>query len=310
MPKKADKQNILVIKLSALGDFVQALGPMAAIRKHHPDANITLLTTKPFAKFGEECGYFDEIWIDEKPRWHSPLKWLSLKKRLNSANIDRVYDLQNNDRTSLYFKLFNSKNKPEWVGVAKGASHRNISASRTSADALSGHIETLALAGIKGIKIDDMKWVKTDTEHLDVKTPYALLVPGSSPEHPQKRWPAEKYAELAGHLHSRGCNPLIIGTKEENHLAEEICQICPEASDLTGKTSLFDIAVLARNAEYAIGNDTGPMHLIAPTGCNTIVLFSRHSNPVRHAPQGAKLQTIQCDDLEQLEAKEVLSRLR
>ena len=43
-------QRILVIKLGALGDFIYALGPMAAIRRHHKDARITLLTTAPFEK--------------------------------------------------------------------------------------------------------------------------------------------------------------------------------------------------------------------------------------------------------------------
>ena len=60
-------EKILVIKLGALGDFIQALGPMAAIRKHHPDAHITILTTKPFENFAKDCGYFDEIWLDERP---------------------------------------------------------------------------------------------------------------------------------------------------------------------------------------------------------------------------------------------------
>ena len=41
--------RILVIKLGALGDVVQALGPMAAIRRHHADAHITALTAPAFA---------------------------------------------------------------------------------------------------------------------------------------------------------------------------------------------------------------------------------------------------------------------
>ena len=41
--------RILVIKLAALGDVVQAFGPFAAIHAHHPDAEITLLTTPPYA---------------------------------------------------------------------------------------------------------------------------------------------------------------------------------------------------------------------------------------------------------------------
>ena len=55
--------HILVIKLAALGDFVQALGPCAAIRQHHKDARITLLTTAPFEDLARQSGYFDEVWL-------------------------------------------------------------------------------------------------------------------------------------------------------------------------------------------------------------------------------------------------------
>jgi hypothetical protein len=52
-----DASRVLVIKLGALGDFVQALGPMAAIKHHHAGAPITLLTTQPFAAFARATGY-------------------------------------------------------------------------------------------------------------------------------------------------------------------------------------------------------------------------------------------------------------
>src|SRR5690606_27850998 len=103
-----DPRKILVIKLGALGDFVQALGPVAAIRRHHPHAHITLMTTKPFLELAQASGYFDVIWIDEKPKWHQAGKWLSLRNHLNDLAFDRVYDLQNNDRTGLYFRLLKS----------------------------------------------------------------------------------------------------------------------------------------------------------------------------------------------------------
>ena len=47
-------KNILVIKLGALGDFIQALGQMKAIRSHNPESKIKLLTTKPFQAFAEK----------------------------------------------------------------------------------------------------------------------------------------------------------------------------------------------------------------------------------------------------------------
>ena len=60
-------EKILVIKLSAFGDFILALGPMAAIRRHHADAQITLLTTAPFVSLARESGYFDDICVDLRP---------------------------------------------------------------------------------------------------------------------------------------------------------------------------------------------------------------------------------------------------
>jgi ADP-heptose:LPS heptosyltransferase len=97
MPSNNSQQEkILVIKLGALGDFIQALGPMAAIRAHHPKANITLLTTKPFEKLATNSNYFDAIWLDEKPKFFHFKKWISFKNKLNAAHISRVYDLQNN----------------------------------------------------------------------------------------------------------------------------------------------------------------------------------------------------------------------
>ena len=74
--------RILVIKLGALGDFVQAMGPAAAIRRHHPDSAITLLTTKPYADFAAATGLFDEIWLDPRPKLLQPGAWLKLRRRL------------------------------------------------------------------------------------------------------------------------------------------------------------------------------------------------------------------------------------
>jgi ADP-heptose:LPS heptosyltransferase len=83
----SDDTKILIIKLGALGDFIQALGPMAAIRRHHPQAKIVLMTTTPFEKFAEDCGYFDGVIVDERPGMLNISKWLSLRKSLNARKF-------------------------------------------------------------------------------------------------------------------------------------------------------------------------------------------------------------------------------
>ncbi len=299
-----DKKRILVIKLSALGDFVQSLGPMAAIRRFHPNDEITLLTTKPYAGLAEKAGYFDNIWIDERLRWSQPLNWLAFAKKLNGGGFSRVYDLQNNDRTGLYFKLF--KNKPEWVGIAKGASHRNVSPERTAGRAFEGHKQTLALAGIGDVTVDNLSWIEADLSSFGLKKPYILLVPGCAPQHMQKRWAPQNYGKVATIITARGFQPVVLGTAAEKAEATIIKETCPATLDLTGKTALLDLPALARDASGAIGNDTGPMHFIGPTGCPSLVLFSSASNPTHHAPLGAHVQTIQREKLDDLSVDEVM----
>lgn len=301
-----NQEKILIIKLSALGDFIQALGPIRGIRQHHPDAHITLLTTAPFKSFAQQCGYVDTILIDEKPKWHAPLKWLKLRKHLNAANFTRIYDLQNNDRSNTYFKLLKSP-KPEWVGTARGASHQNTSPERTKTHASDGHKQTLALAGITNIQLDTLDWLQAKTSHFKIQKPYALLVPGCSPKHPHKRWPADHYAALAAHLESTGIQPVLIGTADDANATAQIAKSCTGALNLTNQTTLPQIATLARGAALAVGNDTGPMHLIAATGIPCLALFSGQTNPIKHAPQGNEVTVIQSNNLKDLTPETVIN---
>lgn len=301
----ASAEKILVIKLGALGDFIQALGPMAAIRQHHPDAHITLMTTAPFEGFAYDCGYFDEVFVDDRPGFLNLAGWHKIKKFLQQGHFTRVYDLQNNDRTNFYFRLMGGK-KPEWVGTAKGASHRNDSAARTAGHAFDGHVQTLALAGVTDVKVDTLEWMQANLDLFPLRRPFVLLIPGSSPQHPQKRWPAENYARLAQILIQWGYQPVIIGGAAERESVEKIMRHCPESLNLAGQTNLQQIAGLAREAAAAIGNDTGPVHLIAATGCPVLALFSAASHPVKHAPRGGKVEIIIEEDLKNLTPEQVL----
>lgn len=302
---QSPRERILIIKLGAFGDFVQTFGVMRAIRKAHPRAFITLLTTSPFVELAMSSGYVDECHVDVRPRWYELKAWADLSRWLNVASFQRVYDLQNNDRTSLYFKLFHRK--PEWVGVAKGASHRNSSPDRIKGHGFDGHIQTMALANITDIEVDDLSWMDADLSRFNVEDPYVLLVPGSAPEHVEKRWPAKFYGELAAGLWSKHrLRSVLIGTSAEKDVIQEIVRICPEAMDLSGKTQIQDLPALARNAKAAIGNDTGPMHVIGPTGVSSLVLFSSVSNPVRHKPLGQNVFVLQANSLDDLSVSQVM----
>ena len=123
MPKR-EVQKILVIKLSALGDFVLALAAMKKIRQAHPKAHITLLTTPPFEALAKASPYFNAVATDGRPEGFP--EWMTLRRRLRAANFNRVYDLQTSSHTNRIFQLLRP-NPPAWSGVAFGCSlpHRN-----------------------------------------------------------------------------------------------------------------------------------------------------------------------------------------
>lgn len=300
-------ENILVIKLSALGDFIQCFGAMRAIRNHHPDAHITLLTSKPYKELGEKSNYFDEIIIDKRPKLFDLKGWVYLSRLFNAKKFNRVYDLQCNDRTNIYHKLF--LKKPEWIGTAKGATHRNTDPNRKAGLAFYGHKQTLALGGVNNVEIDTMEWIVKDS-NFGLNKPYALIASGCAPSRPAKRWDASLYGALCQKLQEANIQPVLLGTDDEKSVTDEISSLCPEAINLTGKTSLFDLAPLAREASIAIGNDTGPMHFFGPTGCKCLVLFSGKSDPERHRPLGKDVHTIQKDNINDISVKDIMDKAK
>ncbi|MBT5049806.1 MAG: glycosyltransferase family 9 protein [Rhodospirillaceae bacterium] len=302
--------SILVIKLGALGDMVLALGPFAAIRRHHPDARITLLTTQPYEEFLRASPYFDDIWIDRRPSLLRMDQWLALRSRLRGGRFDRVYDLQTSDRSGWYFRLMGPGPRPQWSGIAPGCSHPHANPGRDFMHSIERQNEQLKMAGIDDVPDADLSWVAGDISRFVLAEPYALMVPGGAPHRPAKRWPESCYGDLAGKLATDGIQSVILGTKGESGLAHEIGAACKDALDLTGHTDLGQIAALARRATIAIGNDTGPMHLIAAAACPSVVLFSADSDYTLTAPRGPAVTVLQRNSLAELPVDEVAAALR
>ena len=310
MSEPADKApgRILVIKLGALGDFVLALGPFAAIRNAHPGAHIVLLTTAPFAAFGEATGLFDEVWTDDRPRWWDVGGVLALRRKLRSGNFARVYDLQTSDRSGWYFRLFPANAKPEWSGIAAGCSHPHANPDRDRMHTVERQAEQLAMAGVPETPLPDLSWADGDLSRFELPGRFALLVPGGAPHRPLKRWPAESFIALGAEIARRGAVPVVVGGTAEADLASHIAEACGGIS-LAGRTKFADIAALARKAAGAIGNDTGPMHIAAAAGCPSVVLFSGDSDPALTASRGASVTVLRRQNLADLGVAEVADAL-
>ena len=303
-------KRVLVIKLGAMGDFVQATGPFAAIRRHHGDAHITLLTTEPFQDFAVAGGWFDEIWLDERPSWRQLRSWMAVRNRLRQGYFDRVYDLQTSDRSAILFRLFGPGRKPQWSGIARGATHRHNNPQRDFLHTVERQAEQLGVAGITEVLPPNLEAISADISRFELSSPYLLLVPGGAAHRPEKRWPASNYAELSRRLLARGITPVVVGGSAETQIATAIATFCAGSRDLTNETSMADIAGLARGAVGAVGNDTGPMHVIAATGAPSVVLFSAASDPELCGQRGPDVTILRRQPLDDLSVDEVEATLR
>ncbi len=302
----SDIERILVIKHGALGDWVLATGCFAAIRRRHRRARLTLLTTPAFADWGARCGWFDEVWTDERPSLLArPFAWIGLRRRLIDGGFARVYDLQTSGRTGLYFRMLPRRRRPEWSGNAAGCSHPHRNPRRDSMHTTAVRAEQLGVAGIEDVPAPALDWLDADIGDLAPPGAFALIVPGGSAHRPEKRWPAERFAELARRLSERGALPVLVGAAAEASILGAIARGAPDAIDLGGRTSLGQVAALARRASCAVGNDTGPMHIAATVGCPSVVLFGAASDPRRSAPRGESVAVLRRSPLASLPVDEV-----
>ena len=160
-------ERILVIKHGALGDWVLATGCFSAIRRHHPSARITLLTTPAFADWGTRCPWFDEVWTDERPSLLAkPLAWAKLRRRLIDAEFARVYDLQTSGRTGFYYRMLPRRCRPEWSGEVAGCSHPHRNPQWASMHTVAVRAEQLGIAGIGDVPPPTLDWLDADVGEL------------------------------------------------------------------------------------------------------------------------------------------------
>ena len=112
---------------------------------------------------------------------------------------------------------------------------------------------------------------------------YWVFAPGAE-YGPSKRWPAERYAELARSRHAASGLPiLLLGSPAEAALCEEVSAAAPGACRvLAGTTTLGDAIALIAGARGVVSNDSGLMHIAAAFCIPQVALFG--STSPEHTP--------------------------
>jgi len=124
-----------------------------------------------------------------------------------------------------------------------------------------------------------------------VDAPLTVLCPGSINSR-AKRWPADRYAELADRLAQSGSDVVLIGSPSELDVSQEVCKHAQrQPLVLTGKTTVAEATAIISIADILITNDTGPAHIGAALDTPTLVIFGP-TNPLTTYPFSSSAEII------------------
>ena len=302
--------NILIIKHGALGDLIQVTSSLKSIRHKYPESKITLLTDIKFKFFSDRIIFVDEIIYENRPSFLRIDKWLIIISKIILRNFNIVFDLQNSDRTSVYhffLRLFNSK--IIWSGNRRGGRFKYHPKNFESIPIKDRIKNQLALMNIEIYDKPDINWMMNKDIINLPNNKFVILLPGSSPEHKHKRWPAEKFAELANYLKEKNIDSIVLGqSHSEGEELKKIKLLAPNIIDFSDQ-DLDCLATTASKAIGAIGNDTGPTFIAAAAGCPITWLLSNHTDPNITQLLGSKVNTLKKDNISDITTDEVKNNL-
>ena len=277
------QKKILVIKFGGLGDVILSLDAMYSIYKHF-GKNISLLTEKPFDKLLNKSRWFTEIFTIKRSKLYF-YDIYKIRKKINPVCFTDVFDLQTSKRSSRYLKIFKNLDC-DTNGIGKYSKTKHLNADRDSMHTIERQKDQLSFSKVKFLNRPNLSWFYKKSHKFNILGKYALVVPGGSGKRLNKRIPIEIFFEIVSLLINKNIKPLLIGAKDDFRVCKQIEERFPEVQNLCLQTNYFDIASLATNSLFSIGNDTGPIHIISRANKRTIVLFTENSNPKLCGPIG------------------------
>jgi ADP-heptose:LPS heptosyltransferase len=296
--------NILIIKLGSLGDVVQISGALRDIREHHQNEKITILTTSKYLNLFKNCPYVDDCLEDERLPRYNVFYLLRLKKSINSLNFNKVYDLQNSNRTNFYKKfLFNIK---DW------SSSKDIPENKYNNSVLQRFDEQLRKSNIQTrytLK-PDFSWaaVHTNNYNLDTNKKYILFFPFCSKDLNHKRWPY--FSELINLIKQNHSQYELVVAPGPGEIEEAKSFKIRVALNNNSALDFFELASLIKKSHLVIANDTGPAHMAAHLGAKGFALFGPHTTPEKVSIEREKFIALQTTDLKSLFADRVYALIK
>ena len=299
-----------------LGEFLLTLPALYALKEHYPGAELTLVINGSVAELAARIPCVDEVIV-----WENKKHGFLEIGRFAARTAGKKYDLCVIFNPSKDFNIVSFLARiPIRCGYDRKWGfllNRKLEDRKHlgSMHETEYNLELLKTIGINAnsqtlnfsldIRDDDFSDKKLGDRGLSNKN-FIIIHPWASNK--QKEWPLDKFKAIALQIMNTLHIPcVLIGGPEEVKRADQFCNDMP-LINLTGKTSLIELAGLLKKSRALLTNDSGPMHLAAALGIPTVAIFRKQPPAIsarRWGPVGTSTIIIENDALATIIVEEV-----
>ncbi len=302
------KPNILIIKLSAIGDVVHSLPLLEVLRGRFPLARIDWLVEEDASGIVEGHPSIDELLIFPRKSWLRRFmrkgEFFSVAREaarfirgLKSRRYDIVIDLQGLLKSGILTFLAKGKRKIALNNGREGSAlfvNERVAVPDLEMHALERYLCIARHLGVKNprwsgyipIYESDKTYIDSLLGRLCLDRPLIAVNPMAKWE--TKLWEPNRFASLADLLKEKlAAGVIFTGSGADRDAIGAIqSEMKTEALNLAGRTTLKQLAYLYQRCTVVISTDTGPMHIAAAMGSPIVVALFGPTSPMRTGPYG------------------------
>jgi lipopolysaccharide heptosyltransferase I len=292
--------KILIVRLGALGDIVHAIPAAAALRAALPDAQIDWMVEAKHRPILDLVTVIDRVVPLEAPTFAG---WADAVRRARQVPYDIAFDLQGLMKSAVLarasgatrvagFSIWHLREKaarPFYSETDAGSSEGTEAAHDDEPEphVIHKNLRLLRVAGVHTTQVEFPLASVPSRALAAVRTaigdaPFALINPGAA--WPNKRWPPERFGELATFLRDvRGLQSIVLWGPGEEALAQSVVDASSRAATVSPPTEIADLVALSRAADLMVSGDTGPVHIAAAVGTPIVAIYGP-TDPARNGP--------------------------
>jgi len=306
--------NILIVKLSAIGDVIHTLPSLAELRRLYPDAHITWVVEEAAADLVKHHPFLDSVLISRRKRWIKDFQSGNIKqtlkeifsfiKNLRQRRYDLVIDFHGLFKSSMIVFFSRGKRK---LGYDSLQELSGFFLNEKIPEDMNKHAvdRYLDFPRYLGAKIDRAEFTLPSNKEAEEKVlrllgkynledkKFVAINPIALWE--TKLWSNAKFARLADLINNELQMRVVFTGSEEEPLENIISLMTTEKINLGGATTLLELAYIYKKAQIVITTDSGPMHLAAAVETPVIALFGP-TDPARTGPYGSGHKVLRAEN--------------